>query len=116
MERPFAPLSLVVPGKPGSAFLSAWRAARASAKNALRTKSAVLWRMLVARARPRSKSLALVESSSLGDRRFVSVIQFEQRRYLIGSSPASVTLLARLPDAQSNPPDHVRTVGDGGGR
>jgi flagellar biogenesis protein FliO len=27
------------------------------------------------------------------------VIQFEEQRFLIGSSPASVTLLSRLPDA-----------------
>jgi flagellar biogenesis protein FliO len=38
------------------------------------------------------------ETAALGDRRFVSVIQFESRRFLIGSSAASVTLLAQLPD------------------
>jgi hypothetical protein len=27
------------------------------------------------------------------------VIQFERRRFLIGSSPSSITLLSRLPDA-----------------
>ncbi|MGC2560140.1 MAG: flagellar biosynthetic protein FliO [Terriglobales bacterium] len=57
------------------------------------------WRALRARSRRRPKLLALVESSPLGDRRFVTVVQFEGQRFLIGSSPASITLLARLPDA-----------------
>ena len=57
------------------------------------------WRALVVHARRRPKLLVLVESSPLGDRRFVSVVQFEQQRFLVGSSPSSVTLLARLPDA-----------------
>ncbi len=38
------------------------------------------------------------ETAALGNRRFVSVIQFESQRFLIGSSPTSVTLLAQLPD------------------
>ncbi|MGA9476105.1 MAG: flagellar biosynthetic protein FliO [Terriglobales bacterium] len=59
----------------------------------------VLWRALVVRARRRPKSLVLVESSALGDRRFISVVQFEEQRFLVGSSPSSVTLLARLPKA-----------------
>jgi Flagellar biosynthesis protein, FliO len=42
------------------------------------------------------KSLTVLETTSLGDRRFVSVIQFERQRFLIGSSPSSVTLLAQL--------------------
>ena|ERR1700691_1765835 len=63
------------------------------------------WRALVSRARRRPKSLVLVESSALGDRRFVTVVQFEQQRFLIGSSPSSVTLLARLPDERAIPGD-----------
>ncbi|MFZ3342194.1 MAG: flagellar biosynthetic protein FliO [Terriglobales bacterium] len=65
----------------------------------------VFWRALVARARRRPKSLVLVESSALGDRRFVSVVQFERQRFLIGSSPSAVTLLARLPNAGDMPCD-----------
>jgi hypothetical protein len=45
------------------------------------------------------KQLSVRETTALGDRRFVSVIQFERRRFLIGSSPSSITLLSRLPDA-----------------
>jgi flagellar biogenesis protein FliO len=44
------------------------------------------------------KSLSVRETAALGDRRSVSVIQFEHQRFLIGSSPNSVTLLSRLPD------------------
>jgi flagellar biogenesis protein FliO len=44
------------------------------------------------------KALSVRETAALGDRRFVSVIQFERQRFLIGSSPNSVTLLSQLPD------------------
>ena len=56
------------------------------------------WRSLVSRAGGKRKALAVRETAALGDRRFVSVIQFERQRFLIGSSAASITLLAQLPD------------------
>jgi hypothetical protein len=63
----------------------------------------VYWRSVVesvlsCRAARRHKALAVRETAALGDRRFVSVIQFERQRFLIGSGPSSVTLLAQLPD------------------
>jgi len=57
----------------------------------------ILWR-LVRRAGSKRKTLSVRESAALGDRRFVSVVQFERLRFLIGSSSSSVTLLAQLPD------------------
>jgi flagellar biogenesis protein FliO len=56
------------------------------------------WRSVVSGAGSKRKALAVRETAALGDRRFVSVIQFERQRFLIGSSSASVTLLAQLPD------------------
>ena len=50
------------------------------------------------RARSGRKKLAVRESAGLGERRFVSVVQYERQRFLIGSSPGSVTLLTQLPD------------------
>jgi flagellar biogenesis protein FliO len=60
----------------------------------------VIWRSLslVCRAGSKRKTLSVRETAALGDRRFVSVIQFERQRFLIASSPSSVTLLAQLPD------------------
>jgi hypothetical protein len=55
------------------------------------------WAFRIRVRRPR-KQLSIRETAALGDRRFVSVIQFERRRFLIGSSPSSITLLSRLPD------------------
>lgn len=69
---------------------------RPSALAAQRLK--VWWRFMVSRAAPRRKSLSVRETAALGDRRFVCVIQFESQRFLIGSSPSAVTLLAQLPD------------------
>jgi hypothetical protein len=64
-----------------------------------RTLPRKLWRSLLMRARGQRKTLLVRETAALGDRRFVSVIQFERQRFLIASSPSSVTLLARLPEA-----------------
>jgi len=58
----------------------------------------VIWRSVVCRVRSKRKTLSVRETAALGDRRFVSVIQFERQRFLIGSSPSSITLLSRLPD------------------
>ncbi len=64
-------------------------------------KSAV-WKSWVGRARSKRKTLAVRETAALGDRRFVCVIQFERQRFLVGSSPSSVTLLAQLPDESAS--------------
>jgi flagellar biogenesis protein FliO len=50
------------------------------------------------RSQKKRKALSVRETASLGERRFVAVIQFEQQRFLIGGSPSSVNLLAQLPD------------------
>ncbi|MFI5110615.1 MAG: flagellar biosynthetic protein FliO [Terriglobales bacterium] len=70
-------------------------------------KTAV-WKTLANRARSKRKTLAVRETAALGDRRFVCVIQFERQRFLVGSSPSSVTLLAQLPDESAS--------GDGSGK
>ena len=51
-----------------------------------------IWRL---RRRP-ARRLRLAESLALGERRFVAVIEFEQRRFLVGGTSTSVVLLARL--------------------
>jgi flagellar biogenesis protein FliO len=65
----------------------------ALAATQVKSFSRSLWR-----AGRQHKALTVRETAALGDRRFVSVIQFEQQRFLIGSSPSSVTLLSVLPD------------------
>jgi flagellar biogenesis protein FliO len=92
MEIRPIPFPLRATGKPAPGSFSRWIVLARGGLD-------VFWRALISRARARPKSLALVESSALGDRRFVSVVQFERQRFLIGSSPSSVTLLAQLPDA-----------------
>ncbi len=49
-------------------------------------------------SRGKRKSLLVRESAGLGDRRFVAVVQFERKRFLIGYCASSVNLLATLPD------------------
>jgi len=53
-----------------------------------------LWRTQKAR-----RALLVKETAALGERRFVAVVQFESKRFLVGASSGSITLLAELPDA-----------------
>lgn len=57
-----------------------------------------LWRLVLHRAGAEQKKLSIRGTAALGEHRFVSVIQFEQQRFLVGCSATSVTLLAQLPD------------------
>jgi flagellar biogenesis protein FliO len=50
----------------------------------------------------RQRRLRLCESLPLGERRFVAVVQFERSRFLVGGTPGSLVLLARLENAQAN--------------
>ncbi len=55
-------------------------------------------RSWVGRAGSKRKALSVRATAALGDRRFVTVIQFERQRFLVASSPSAVTLLSQLPD------------------
>ena len=47
--------------------------------------------------RPRAaKQLQLCETLALGERRFLAVVQFEHRKFLIGSAGNSISLLTQL--------------------
>jgi flagellar biogenesis protein FliO len=47
------------------------------------------------KARP-EKLLRLTETLSLGERRFLAVVEFEQQKFLIGGTASSMCLLAEL--------------------
>jgi flagellar biogenesis protein FliO len=47
-------------------------------------------------ARKAPRRLKLCETVSLGQKRFVAVVQFEAQQFLVGGSANSVSLLARL--------------------
>lgn len=44
----------------------------------------------------RSRTLRVAETLSLGDKRFVAVIEFEGSRFLLGGTSSSLALLTRL--------------------
>ncbi len=46
---------------------------------------------------PRQRQLRLEETLSLGEKRFVAVLNFGGQRFLIGGASQSVALLTRLP-------------------
>ncbi len=47
------------------------------------------------------KHLRVCESVSLGDKRFVAVIQVDQERFLVGGAANSVAMLSRLAEPSS---------------
>jgi flagellar biogenesis protein FliO len=63
----------------------------------------VLWQWLLGavrgwRSRP-ARQLRLCETLTLGERRFLAIVQFQQEQFLIGGTATSVALLAQLPGA-----------------
>lgn len=53
------------------------------------------WMRKVNIARPERK-LRVVETVSLGEKRIVAVVQFEQQRFLVGASGTTMSLLSNL--------------------
>jgi flagellar biogenesis protein FliO len=53
--------------------------------------------------RRRDRSLRIAETVSLGDKRFVAILEFERQRFLIGITSQSVSLLQALGAQQSAP-------------
>jgi hypothetical protein len=47
-------------------------------------------------ARVNSRRLRVIETISLGDKRFVAVVQVDKLQFLIGGGPTAVALLAQL--------------------
>lgn len=46
--------------------------------------------------RPNSRRLRLVETVSLGEKRFISIVQVDGEQFLLGGSASAVTVLAKL--------------------
>jgi len=47
-----------------------------------------------------AKAMRLCETISLGDKRFLAIVEVDEERILIGGSASSVALLTRLPEKQ----------------
>jgi len=61
----------------------------------LALKRAWLWARRAAKSR-RTRRLRVCETLSLGERRFLAVIEFDRQEFLVGGSGNSLQLLARL--------------------
>ena len=72
------------------------------------------WTRLLATSRRPTKRLRLGESLSLGDRRFVAVVEFEKERFLVGGTSASLVLLTRLQGPYCEPFPSSATNTSGG--
>ena len=72
---------------------------KAGSTSGVRAMPSLLWnfcqRVLAAGRRP-LRQLRLCETLSLGEKRFVSVIEFEGKRFLVGGTAGSLVMLDRL--------------------
>ncbi|MGB8771254.1 MAG: flagellar biosynthetic protein FliO [Candidatus Korobacteraceae bacterium] len=59
----------------------------------------VLGAFAAVRVGRKPRRLRLCESLSLGEKRFVAVIQYEGQQFLVGGGASSLSLLARLGEA-----------------
>jgi hypothetical protein len=70
-------------------------------KMAERFSQAWIWIQARKTARLDSRRLCVIESLSLGEKRFVSVLQVDKQQFLIGTSSTGVALLASLEVSRS---------------
>jgi flagellar biogenesis protein FliO len=62
-------------------------------------------------SKQRRRRLSLRETLPLGEKRFLAVVQFEQERFLVGSTAQCISLVARL-GAEEPAPDPSFRSGD----
>ncbi len=88
-------------GAPANPDLSVATATpRTAAARIWQTLDSAYWRICAAlesrRAIQRHRSLRVVETVAMGEKRFVAIVQVEEQRFLVGGGSAGVTLLAKL--------------------
>jgi len=55
-----------------------------------------------------TRRLRLSETLSLGEKRFLAVVQFQQQEFLVGGTGNSIALLARLDSSRATPDSQDR--------
>jgi flagellar biogenesis protein FliO len=65
------------------------------------TQRAFRWIARRVKVQQARKNLRICESVSLGDKRFVAIVQVDDERFLIGGSSGSLSLLTRLQEART---------------
>jgi hypothetical protein len=74
------------------------------------------WTFLHARYKiSTTKRLHVSETISLGEKRFVAIVNVEGREFLIGGGVSGMSLLAQLGAATQNSCDLGQSIGDSGG-
>jgi hypothetical protein len=75
-----------------------------------------VWRNLRCHLRPRRRphSLHVCDVTSLGEKRFVAVVQYGRRRFLVGGGAGTVSLLSKL-DHEDSPAEPLFAAREGRG-
>jgi len=84
----------------GQAIGNLWTLLRSVLSGAEALLRAIPPGMVAAR---REKRLRLCETLSLGEKRFLAVVQVERQEFLVGGSGNSICLLAQLPTPPAKP-------------
>ena len=100
------PLRPVTDGSPRHSSVGQW-------SEALRIKAwtTLKWIGQRIKAQQADKNLRVCESVSLGEKRFVAVIQVDEERFLIGGSSSSVAFLTRLQENKTFATSLTQQVG-----
>jgi len=86
--------ALELPNIPGSLPGSLPGSWRASLRGSLWARLQSLWNSVSVQRRARR--LRLSESLSLGEKRLIAVVEFEEQRFLVAATPDHITLLQTL--------------------
>lgn len=78
------------------------------------TRKGMGWLQQKRRAQIAAKRLRVCETVSLGEKRFISLVQVDGKQFLIGGAPNSVSMLAQL-DSAPTFPDVLKQQLSGGG-
>ena len=97
------------PAKSGSAVASPQIASAAG----WRSCALALWERIARLGQRTPRRLRLAESLSLGERRFVAVVECEGSRFLLGGTASSLVLLARLQSESPVPAEGCRSEASG---
>jgi len=72
-------------------------------------KGFLRWTQRAMRSR-KTRRLRVCETLSLGERRFLAVIEFDSQEFLVGGTGSSLTLMARMQEGMISPDPPLPTL------
>jgi flagellar biogenesis protein FliO len=99
MEAPEIADAMALPAMPGRQLRPAFGVPGTLLERILRWIAAAFRRVTgTLKVQRNAKAMRLCETVSLGEKRFLAIVQVDEERILIGGSASSIALLTRLPE------------------